>query len=215
LPGELAQAKNYRRWDNDLADHLYQSQRLGIWRCADLDEQSAAGETEEEFRLRAAAEARRQRDARRDKVLQKYAARIKRQEDQIARARSKAAEQKSQFWVQILQAIGRMIESLAMAFAGRRSRKKLSTAAGAAVRERGQHSRAQDQVAAEESELEKLRGQEQAELDALEATLDPDRLTLEKVEIPPRKSDIAVDEVLLVWVPWWVSAASGAARPAY
>jgi hypothetical protein len=215
LPGELAQAKNYRRWDNDLADHLYQGQRLTVWRCEELDERSKPGESEEGFRARAAESAKRQRVDRRDKVMQKYAVRIKRQEDQVARAKARAAEQKSQFWVRILETIGRIAEWVMMLLAGRRSRKSLSTSAGAAMRERSQQSRAEDQLAAAQAELDKLHADEQAELHALDADLDADRLKLEKIEVPPRKSDIAVDEVMLVWAPWWIVEASGAARPAY
>ena len=215
LPGELAQAKNYRRWDNDLVDHLYQGQRLTIWRCTELDERSTPGESEDDFRTRAAESAKRQRVDRRDRVLQKYAVRIKRQEDQVARFKAKAAEQKSQFWVRILETIGRIAEWVMMLLAGRRSRKSLSTSAGAAMRERSQQSRAEDQLAAAQAELDKLHADEQAELDSLDADLDADRLKLEKIEVPPRKSDIAVDEVMLVWAPWWIVEASGAARPAY
>ena len=215
LPGELAQAKNYRRWDNDLAAHLHQGQRLTIWRCLELDERSAPGESEEDFRLRAAESAKRQRDDRRDKVLQKYAMRTKRQEDQVARAEAKVAEQKSQFWVRILQTIGRIFESVMMLLAGRRSRKQISTTAGAAMRERSQQSSAEARLATAQAELDKLHAAEHAELDQLDADLHADRLKLEKIEVPPRKSDIAVDEVLLVWVPWWVSDTGSAARPAY
>jgi hypothetical protein len=48
----------------------------------------------------------------------------------------------------------------------------------------------------------------------LESELVPAALKLEKFELAPRKSDIAVDEVMLVWLPWWVDR-SGNARPAY
>jgi Skp family chaperone for outer membrane proteins len=82
------------------------------------------------------------------------------------------------------------------------------------MRERGQQARAQQQLEKERAALEDLRQQEQAELDQLEAELVPGALKLEKLELSPRKSDIAVDEVLLVWVPWWVDQ-GGRARPAY
>jgi hypothetical protein len=82
------------------------------------------------------------------------------------------------------------------------------------MRERGQHTRAEEKLAKEQAALEEVRAQEQTELDQLEAELVPEALKLERLEIPPRKGDIAVDEVVLCWVPWWVSA-DGAARPAY
>jgi hypothetical protein len=48
----------------------------------------------------------------------------------------------------------------------------------------------------------------------LEAELVPGALKLDKFELSPRKSDIAVDEVVLAWAPWWVDG-SGRGRPGY
>jgi hypothetical protein len=214
LPGELAQAKNYKRLDNELADQLYQQQRLRLWKCASLEALSRPGETEEEFRSRAAELARERLTTRRDKVLEKFSLRIKRQEEKLARAEAKAAEQRSQFWIQVAAAIGRVFEVVLTLLAGRRSRKQLTTSAKTTIRERSQSARATDQVTAEHAALDQLRAEEQAELDQLDAELKPEKLELEEFVLPPRKSDIAVDEVFLAWTPWRVNAA-GEARPAY
>ena len=42
----------------------------------------------------------------------------------------------------------------------------------------------------------------ETEVARLEITLDPGTLALTPVEVPARKSDIAVGEVALVWAPW-------------
>jgi len=42
----------------------------------------------------------------------------------------------------------------------------------------------------------------ESEVARLETTLDPGTLALTPVEVPARKSDIAVGEVALVWAPW-------------
>jgi hypothetical protein len=214
LPSELAQVKNYRRWDNDLADQLYQRQRLQLWKCSSLGELSRPGEPEAEFRSRAADIARERLTARRDKVLEKFSLRIRRQEEKLARAEAKASEQRSQFWLQVVAAVGRVFEVLLTMLAGRRSRKQLTTSARTTLRERSQQTRAADQVAADRAALEQLRTEEQRELDQLDADLNPEKLDLAEFVLPPRKSDIAVDEVLLAWTPWRVDEA-GEARPAY
>jgi hypothetical protein len=48
----------------------------------------------------------------------------------------------------------------------------------------------------------------------LESTLDPTTLALTPVEVPARKSDIAVGEVALVWAPWR-KGADGFPAPAF
>jgi hypothetical protein len=216
LPSELAQAKNYRRWDNDLEDHLYQHERLVIWQCAEPALQSRPDETEEDFRARAAKAAAAQLAAKQDEVRRKYAARLQKAESAVKTAEARVAAEKSQFWMRLLGMLGRIAEIVATMIAGGRSRKKwvTSTSASAALRERQQQGRAQDQLAAAQADLDKVQSELQAEIDALQLTLKPDSLKLEKLEVPPRKADIAVDEVALVWLPWWV-ANTGAARPAY
>jgi hypothetical protein len=216
LPSELAQAKNYRRWDNDLVDHLYQHERLVLWQCVEPELQSTADESEEEFRARAAKAAAEQLTARQSEVRGKYAGRLQKAEDAVKRATARVAAEKSQFWMRLFSMLGRAIEIvLAMAFGGR-SRKKwvTTTSASAAMRDRQQQSRAQDQLAGAQADLEKVQAELQAELDGLQSAVRPETLQLEKLELPPRKADIKADEVSLVWLPWWVGD-NGAARPAY
>ena len=45
-----------------------------------------------------------------------------------------------------------------------------------------------------------------AEIDVLKSKLDPDQETLQKVLVRPRKGDIAVDALGLVWMPQWKDA---------
>lgn len=134
-------------------------------------------------------------------------------ESKVKQAEAKVAEQKSQFWLRMFEAVARFFEMIALVFMGRRSRKSLSTSAGAAMRERGQQSRSRP--ARRGPQGARRFAAEQADLDALDAELHPDRIVLEKVEVAPRKSDVAVDEVLLAWTPWWISPSTGEARVAY
>ena len=57
-----------------------------------------------------------------------------------------------------------------------------------------------------------LEAEFQAELDALEGKADPATETLEKVLMRPRKSDITVDSLGLVWMPYWQDASGSLDR---
>jgi hypothetical protein len=54
----------------------------------------------------------------------------------------------------------------------------------------------------------------QAEAAKLESSLDAGTIALRTIEVPARKSDIAVGEVALVWAPWR-KGADGFPAPAY
>ena len=51
-----------------------------------------------------------------------------------------------------------------------------------------------------------LDAQLQAEIDALKIKMDPDSEALERVLVRPRKGDISVDALGLVWMPHWRDA---------
>ena len=53
-----------------------------------------------------------------------------------------------------------------------------------------------------QEKLADLESEFEDEVDRLQDRLDPGSLQLEEVRIPPRKSDIEVRDVALLWVPW-------------
>jgi hypothetical protein len=62
--------------------------------------------------------------------------------------------------------------------------------------------------------LEETKRAVDAEIAKLETTLDASTIALRPIEVPARKSDIAVGEVALVWMPWR-KGADGFPAPAY
>ena len=88
------------------------------------------------------------------------------------------------------------------------------------ARPRASGHESQDVTRAEESlevlqqRLEDTKREVEAEVARLETTLDATTISLRAVEVPARKSDIAVGEVALVWAPWR-KGADGFPAPAY
>jgi hypothetical protein len=82
------------------------------------------------------------------------------------------------------------------------------------VRERSDIAAASENADALQQQKADLESELDAEIKALEAITDP---TFQKIEIVaqrPKKTDIAVRLVALVWLPHWKSS-EGAIRPAY
>jgi hypothetical protein len=74
------------------------------------------------------------------------------------------------------------------------------------IDEAGDVKRADQAVGAAKQKIAEIDAQLQAEIDALKSRLDPDQETLQKVLVRPRKGDIAVDALGLVWMPQWKDA---------
>lgn len=216
IPGELAEPKNFKAWAGDLADRLYQSERYQAWECPQLDATSDAGESEADFRIRMSQLARERRDEQKEQIRAKHAKDIERAEANIAKAEKKLAEVKSRFWSRVWEMILRVVEVIAIKAFGGKTRKQIYTSTSGR-----QMMQARSRTAAAEADLEEAREKLLAvkadcerEIQQLEFDFEPGNLKLDKIEISPRKSDIAVDEVVLAWLPWWVGGDTGD-RPAY
>jgi len=132
------------------------------------------------------------------------------------------AREKAQFKQKSLETVLSFGSSLVGAMFGRKlaSRTNVTGAAssmrkmGTAARERGDIGRAEDLLEAAQESLIELEARLEEDVTALEETLDADNLEIEQLTVRPRKSDIAVQPVAVVWAPWIVDA-SGIAKAAY
>jgi peptidoglycan hydrolase CwlO-like protein len=75
-------------------------------------------------------------------------------------------------------------------------------------------SRAKENVGALQKQLEDLQAQFNEESASLGSKIDPMTEDMEKIVIKPKKTDITVQLVALVWAPYWRDA-SGATTSAF
>jgi len=207
LPSELAQEKNYASWKKDLKEYLYRTEKYVAWRSKELDAQSEPGETEGDFRIRMSQRAREQRDDKKEDVRKKFQRKIDRSKKAVEKAEDFLQLQKSQFWTRIAGLLWMVLDVVLGQFTGRKSRRRISTSsANQAMRERGEQSRARGRLEDKQDQLEELEEELQVAIEQIDMNCDPKNIEFEKLEVAPRKSDIAVDRVHLVWLPWRIDA---------
>ena len=207
IPGELARPKQYKDLERDLKDHLYRAQKLTLWKSRELKQTSRPGESEADFRIRLSQTAREQRDAQVEKLRQKYAPKIASLEERLRKAEQRVDKERSQANQQTMSAALSIGASIMGALFGRKlmSATNFNRAAGSMraasriSRERQDIAQATETVEAVKQQLEELEAQFKAETEQVHASLQPDTLPLETVEIQPRKADIAVEPVRLIW----------------
>jgi len=217
LPSELAQKATYKSLAKDLEEHLYRTQVLTKWKCKSLDVYSEVGEPEGDFRDRLRMKAREARDEEVDKVDARYKKKIDAAEERVAKAQSYYDEQNTQFWGRVAGLVWSLLDLVLNVFAGGKSSRRRSSSVSAgrqAATERGQANRAKAKLETAIEQLDELELERAEVLDELREQFDPAKLDLDQVEVTPRKSDIDVDELSLVWLPWAVKA-DGTKTPAY
>lgn len=222
LPPSMMRARNYSSWEKSLKDHLYRKQSLQLWDCVELAQLSEPRESQTDFRIRLRQTMVEQRDLQVEKLRKAYAPKLASLQDQIRRAKERVDREQSQYKQQQFQTAISFGASILGALFGRKLASvtnvgRATTAirsAGRTAQERGDIGRAEENVETLEQKLADLESQFKAETDKLQSTPGADQVHLEEMHLRPRKSDIAVDKVALVWTPWRIDA-HGIAEPAY
>jgi hypothetical protein len=210
LPAAALRAASYAGWAKTLQSHLYETARASLFHADAFKLSSRAGESEGDFRARLALASREKRDAAVAALRQKWAAKLVQLQDQIRRAEDRREREKAQLNQSRMQTAVNVGTTILGALFGR---KKISATsigrAGTAARSASRWGHESQDVARAEESIEVLQQrladtqrQVEAEVAQLESTLDSSSIALRSVEVPARKSDIAVGEVALVWAPW-------------
>ncbi len=207
----LSQGKSYRRWSKELSAWLYASQELQLVRCPLTKELSRPAESERDFRIRLAQSAREQRDRAAFELKKKYAPRLDSLNERLRKAQQSLEQERLQAQNQELQSAISLGATLVGAFMGRKALTKstlgraasTATGLGRAVKERQDVAQASDTVATLLQQLADLDAEFNSEMSALLRKFDPQTATLETISIKPKKNNLAVRLLALIWVPFW------------
>lgn len=222
LPAAAARAAAPAAWTKSLTAQLYEKDRALRFVCDALKTCSQPGESEGEFRARLALQLREQRDAQVAALRAKYAPKLQSAQQAIARAQDRAEREQAQLSQQKLQTVISVGATVLSAFFGRKAVSATSISrATTAIRNAGRiGSEAADVQRAGESieqcqqHLAELTQECEAAIASLDRSLDATTLPVRVVQIAPRKSDIAVGQVALLWQPWR-RGADGFPTPAF
>ncbi len=222
LAGAATRDASYAVWTRTLSAHLYENARSLQLVCDALRMSSNPGEAEGDFRGRLALLLREQRDAAVEDLRRKYAPKLATLQDRIRTAQDRAEREKDQLKSQRLNtalSVGASI--LGAVFGSRRITAgnigrvtSAARTAGRLGREKDDVDRAEDSLEVVQQRLDALKAEFESETARLAQSLDASAIALRTVQLTPRKSDIAIGEVALVWAPWR-KGADGFPMPAF
>ena len=210
LPGAAMRAANYAAWGKSLTAHLYEQARAEVLFCDAIKLASAPGEDEAQFRVRLAQSLREKRDEAVEALRRKYAPKLATLQDRVARAEDKVQREQAQLSQQKMNTAVSVGAGILGALFGRKAISagtigRVGSAARSASRigrESQDVARADESLEVVRQRLADLQAESEAEIAALAASFEGDAVELRKVSVTPRKSDIAVGQVALVWTPW-------------
>jgi hypothetical protein len=201
--GAIGKAK-FRSYPKRIRTEVYQTRPRSMWRCKPLKLQSNPGESKADFVSRVQLAGREKRDASVEKLRTRLDKKVQRIEERIARAETRVEREKSQYDQQKLQTGISMGASVLGAIFGRGGIGRATTAArgaGRVAREREDVLRAEDALRDLKEQARELQIQVEEELRAYRADQESEVAEIEEIIVRPRKSDIEVQGLKLVWKP--------------
>lgn len=209
LPAELSRATMFQTLTTQLKDHLYRHHRLTLFKAPDVKQMSQPGETEGDFRARLGHELKERRDLAVEKLRQKYATKWAGLQEQIRKAEQRVAKEKEQASQQTMSSMIHFGTSLLGALTGRKlfsatNANKVGTSMRSASRimkERQDIGQAEETVEAYQQRMADLERQFEEESNQIAADLAAESIKIETVDLQPRKADISVSRVAILWTP--------------
>jgi len=206
LPKAALQARSYAAWQKQLALLLYTEARLKLFQHRELKLCSTPDEDQRAFAQRVQQAVRERRDEASEALRRKYAPkvaaldeRVQRMSGKLARERAEAQESKLSGWATVGA-------SILGAFTGRAASKLGRAASGARALSRMNKQgldveQAQDSLEALQTAKGELEQSFQADLAQLQAQIEALAGGIEPLEIAPRKTNIQIEALCLVWIP--------------
>jgi hypothetical protein len=207
VPAAALKAKNYDAWSKQLVTALLSKQTLEVLRSPSTDECSRSDESERDFRARLQLAARESRDRALEALRKKYAPRQAALDEKLRRAQQAMERESQQASGQKLQTMISMGATLVGALMGRKAIStstlgRATTAArsvGRTMKESDDIARAEQNVRAIEEQRQALEDELKLEMTTLEAAGDPATETFERISIKPKRTNVSVKLVGLVW----------------
>jgi hypothetical protein len=206
LPTAASTPRSYEAWRKAVATWLYDTKAITLQEHAPSGTHSTPGETEAAFRARLSEALRVERDAKVDAIRKKYGTRLQALQDRIRKAEQQLGKQQQEVTSSTGSAIVTAATGVFGALFGRKAFSaanagRLGTAARGAskvMKEKQDVTRAEENLASEQQKLADM--QAAIENEATAAAGD-DAAALQPLVLRPKKSDVSVTTVALVWAP--------------
>ncbi|HEX9992474.1 MAG TPA: helicase HerA-like domain-containing protein [Acidimicrobiales bacterium] len=193
----------------DLVEHLRRHRTVEVLRCPGLKLWSRVGETGEAFEARCRAAAADAADREAATLRRRYEARLDRARDAAAAARDRVDEaevaSRSRRNEEVLSTVGSVLGDF---LGGRHRVGTLARRAGSVASRRGRAASAGRRAASarnraeeREEDVAELEAELAEELAVIDEKWQAAAGQVEPVQVPLEKSDVAVDDLVLVWVP--------------
>jgi len=221
-PAPAANPKSYTKWGRNFKRWLRQNETMSVYRSKRFKLTSAGGETEGDFRVRLQDAASEKRDLEIAKIRKRYASKATTLENRMLRAQQSIETQKEQSTKKKLDTAVSFGAAILGAVLGRKKLSsttfsKVGTAiktAGGARKEATDVKRAIEIAKKTQADIDALNATLEEEITELDTAFDAQAETLEEVVVRAKTTDVHMPVIGLAWMPY-AADEKGRLRPAW
>jgi hypothetical protein len=222
LVAAISKPASYKTWTRDFSDFLCRTSKIDLFRSPEFKLSSNPGESESDFRIRVSQLAREKRDRTMEALRNKYGPRIAALQDRARRAEQRVEKEKADVKQAGLQTAISLGATLLGAFMGRKTFSAGNIGRASSTMRSGMRTaKERSDIETASENLDVLRQQQadlesefNAEMQSLNGSADPLQQAIETNALRPKKADVSVRLVALVWTPHWKTS-DGVLQKAY
>ncbi len=204
LPGYAMNAANYKPVAKQFEEELYRSEKEEIWSCPELKLWAGIGETEGNFRVRISHQAREARDQAMEKLkdtlgkkISMLEGRMRTAESQLEREKAEATSAKINAGASVMGGILKAVFGRKVGLGGTTSGSITKTTS--AYKQHRDVSNAEAKIQGIQEEMAAIDQEMSDGLAEIERSYDAANIGLQKETLKPRRTDVKVERVGLVW----------------
>jgi hypothetical protein len=207
LPALIRDARSLKAAQKSVANYLYTTQRVELFRQKELKIESKPDQSRSDFAVDVADRVRELRDEKIEKLEKKYKKKFESLEKKSERLEQKLQKEQEDVSAKTSDTLIDVGMALFGAFFGKRSSSLSSVRRGASAFKKGRSvlkekddvANVEAMIAELEEDMEQLQHELEDEIANVEERFCVENYPIESFAIKPRRSDISVDDIALLW----------------
>ena len=207
LPSIVLESKSLKEFEKSLSDYLYGFKKIELFSCNALKLESKLHQTKQEFLLEIQSHLKELKDQAQEELEDKFKVQLGRLEDKLTRLEMKLQKEEHDVSSKTTDTILDIGLAVIGAFFGRKAFSATNMRHGASafkkakgvLKEKNDVQNVEDLIADVNSDIEELHTDLQEEIQKIEDTLSIENYEITSLFIKPRRSDIVIKDIALLW----------------
>jgi len=204
LPSFILSANSLKPFEKKLKDYLYHEEKIELFACKDLKMESSLGQSKRDFLVDVENRLKELKDEEVEKLKKRYQTKYDRLQDKLQKLQIKLEKEKSDVSSKTTDTIVGIGLSIIGALFGSKSSAISKGASaikkgGAILKEKNDVKNVESLIEEVNSDIEELKSELEDEISKLDDKYDIENFEITKVIIKPRRSDVEVDDMCLLW----------------